>query len=67
VLWVVVSALGDGVTELQAINERGLVLGTIRLPNDVDVFEVGSNYLLAAYEAADGSQRVVLYPFTFRM
>lgn len=64
-LWAVTSPLGEGVTELQVYDASGKHLGEVRLPFEADVYEVGTDYILGAYEAADG-YHVVVYRYEAR-
>jgi hypothetical protein len=59
--WVVTSAPGDPETRLRAIGETGTVLGEVRLPVEMRVLEVGTDYLLGVREDDGGEQHVVLY------
>jgi hypothetical protein len=60
----VTSVPGDGVTIIQAAEPDGRVVGEVRLPVEMDVFEIGSDYLLGAYQLPDGEQRVAAYRFS---
>jgi len=62
-IWAVVSGPGDPVTELRGVRSDGQQLADLRIPEDVRVFEVGSDYVLGAHENADGEQRIVMYSF----
>lgn len=62
-LWAVTSVPGDGVTIVQASEPDGRVVGEVRLPVEMDVFEIGIDYLLGAYQLPDGEQRVAAYQF----
>jgi len=60
-LYAVTSALGDGVTEIQVIDPNGRRIGELRLPVDVSVFEVGTDYILGATEDPKGEEHILLY------
>lgn len=60
-LFVVTSPLGDGVTELQVFDQSGANIGEVHIPVDLEVFEIGTDYLLGMSEDAAGEQRLVLY------
>jgi hypothetical protein len=62
-LWVVLSAPGDPDTRLRAYSPEGRVLGNLTIPVNLNVFEVGTNYVLGAREDADGEQFVSLYTY----
>jgi hypothetical protein len=61
-VWVNTSFPGDTITKLRAISGKGAVVADITLPKLVRVLEIGSNYVLGAYDA-DGQPRVVMYTF----
>ena len=63
-LWVVTSMPGDTVTHLRAIAADGSIVGDIELPVNLDVFDVGRDYVLGAYLDEGGEQHVVLYGVT---
>lgn len=60
-VFVVTSPLGDGVTGLQAFDLAGGTLGELRIPGDVEVYEIGTDYLLGMLEDAEGEQQLVVY------
>ncbi len=60
-LFVVTSPLGDGITELHAFDQRGANIGEVRIPDDLEVFEIGTDYLLGMLADAEGEQRLVVY------
>ena len=60
-IWAVTSPLGDGVTVLQGADSLGKPLGVLRIPVELDVHEIGRDYLLGIAENASGEQRVLLY------
>lgn len=60
-LWVQLSIPGDSTTWLRGLRADGTVVGDVRLPTEMHVFEMGRDYLLASYDAADGNLHVVLY------
>jgi hypothetical protein len=59
----VASFPGDGATILQAVEPDGRVVGELRLPVEMDLFEIGMDYILGAYQLPDGEQRVSAYQF----
>lgn len=61
VLWAVTTFPGDTVTVLEAMDANGDRLGSLTIPLDLRVFEVGSGYVLGAYETGDGVPHVVMY------
>ena len=60
-LWVLTSAPGDPDTRLRALTEDGRVLGEVRVPRELRVFEVGMDYVLGSYDDAQGEQHVAMY------
>jgi hypothetical protein len=64
VLFVVTSPLGDNITELQAFDGVGASLGKIRIPADLEIFEIGTDYLLGMSVDAEGEQRLIVYSLT---
>jgi hypothetical protein len=65
-VWGVVSGPGDAATELRGVRSDGQRLADLRIPEEIRVFEVGSDYVLGAHEDADGEQRIVRYTFQRR-
>lgn len=65
-VWAVVSGPGDAATELRGVSSDGRQLADLRIPEEIRVFEVGSDYVLGAHEDADGEQRIVRYRFQRR-
>ncbi len=65
-LWVVISPKGDPATEIEAIRPDGTRLAHLRFPFDLDVYEVGTDYLLGAYLDAGDVQHLVSYRLTAR-
>jgi hypothetical protein len=65
-VWGVVSGPGDPATELRGTSSDGLQLADLRIPEDIRVFEVGSDYVLGAHEDPNGQQRIVKYTFRRR-
>ncbi|MGH9793266.1 MAG: hypothetical protein ACRD5G_00710 [Candidatus Acidiferrales bacterium] len=53
-LWAVTSLPGDSTTSLMAIDGKGRRIGEIRMPLELRVFEIGEDYILGGYQAADG-------------
>lgn len=62
VLWANLSVPGDTVTVLRALGAAGEVLGEVRLPIALTVFEIGRDYVLGAFEDPAGEPVVALYP-----
>jgi hypothetical protein len=60
-LWIQTSFPGDSLTTLRAIGGTGGESVDIRLPRSVTVLEIGSDYLLATYEAATGEPCIAMY------
>ena len=65
-LWVVVSPLGEDKTDIKAWSAGGHPLTTIHLPHDVDVFEVGADYILGAYSDSASVPHLAMYKLTRR-
>lgn len=63
-LFVVTSPLGDGITELQAFDRQGTTIGEVHIPVDLEVFEIGTDYLLGMSADAEGEQQLVVYSLT---
>lgn len=63
-LWVQTSLAGDPETRLQAFGPDGLTRGTLVLPADLTIFEVGTDYVLGRYDAPDGQPHVVMYRYS---
>jgi len=63
-LWVVVSVPGDSATQLRALDREGTLLRDVYLPADTRVLEVGRDYIIGAYEDADGEPHVAMYTMT---
>jgi hypothetical protein len=60
-IWAVTSPFGVGVTELQGIDSLGRPLGELHLPRELDVREIGRDYLLGLTENGEGEQHILLY------
>jgi 6-bladed beta-propeller len=58
-LWVVVSPFGDSVTTVDVVTPGGTPLASLSLPADVDLFEVGADYLLGERDDSTGVQHVI--------
>jgi len=63
-LWAQTSVPGDGTTEFARTTADGRSLPTIRIPKEIRVFEVGTDYLLGAFEDDSDTPHVVLYRFS---
>lgn len=66
-LFVVTSPLGLGTTDLSVFDASGASLGTLTLPGDVEVVEVGEQYLLGITDDENGNARVVQHGLDIRM
>lgn len=61
-LWVETSFLGDSTTDVQVMNRRGELLGSLKLHGEGSVMEVGNDYLLTMLEdSVTGDRRFVVY------
>ncbi len=60
-LWAVTSAPGDEHTDLQVVAPSGQQIGSLRLPLEMRVFEIGSSYILGAFLGDDGQEHVAVY------
>lgn len=60
-VWVVLSVLGDSVTTLRVFGRDDRVLGDVNVPAALKVLEIGSDYLLASGESAEGDPWVRVY------
>src|SRR5688572_13582719 len=53
-LWIVRSVPGDARTHLRAVGHDGKVVGDVRIPKNLVVLEVGSEYVLGLHNSEDG-------------
>lgn len=60
-VFVVTSPLGSGTTEIEMFDSKGSPAGQLRIPGDIEVYEIGLDYLLGMAEDENGEQRVVMY------
>lgn len=60
-VWAITSPFGDGETVLQGVDTTGTPLGTLRIPRELDVREIGRDYLLAIAEDGEGEQHILVY------
>jgi hypothetical protein len=60
-VWVILSVLGDSVTTLRVFGPDDRLLGDVTVPVEMDVLEIGSDYLLGSGEDADGEPWVRVY------
>jgi hypothetical protein len=60
-IWAKASAMGDSQTVLRGVTAAGRVRGEVHIPFDMNVLDIGSDYILGAYEQKHGEERVVLY------
>lgn len=61
VVWANLSVPGDTAAVLRALDAAGRVLGEVRIPVDLKVFEIGRDYMLGTYEGRSGEPLVALY------
>jgi hypothetical protein len=59
--WVVLSAPGDSMTRLRILGRDGQLLSDATLAAEVEVLEVGSDYMLASGESVGGESWVAMY------
>jgi hypothetical protein len=62
-LWVVLSSPGDGETRFQVVDPNGPILGEFRIPRDLELFEVGSDYVLGRIYDTNDVPGIALYRF----
>ncbi len=62
-LWVVTTVFGDDSTVLHAFSPGDDSLGTVQLPAGMQIFEVGSDYILGAYTDSTGQEVVAEYGY----
>ncbi len=60
-LWAQTSVPGTGTTVLSRLTSDGKALSDVRLPKEIRVFEVGSDYVLGSYEDERDIPHVALY------
>ena len=60
-VWADVSVPGDSEAVLHSFSSSGQSLGEVRLPADVTILEIGTDYILGAYKAGDDLERIVVY------
>lgn len=65
-LWAQINAPGEGRTELRGVKPDGSELAVISLPIELQVLEVGSDYLLGSTENEAGERRIVEYALARR-
>lgn len=63
-LWVVLSTPGDAAVRLQAYDSGGRRRGYVSIPLDLDVFEIGRDYVLGRSQDTFGVAHVL--EFTLR-
>lgn len=61
VLWANLSVPGDTAAVLRAFDTTGRVLGEVRIPIELKVFEIGRDYVLGTYQDRGGEPVVALY------
>lgn len=62
-LWVVTSVAGDDKTELRIYESAGSVIGTVSLPLEMRILEIGEEHILGAYEDEGGQEYVAVYRY----
>ncbi len=62
-LWLVTSSPGDGHTALAAFRPDGSAIGTLTLPVEMEIWEVGVDHVLGSVMSEEGEPSVVLYRF----
>lgn len=62
-LWVVTTVPGDDSTVIRAYSPTGDSLGTLQLPADTRVFEIGEDYVLGARTDSTGQEIVAEYHY----
>ena len=65
-VWARTSAVGDSQTVLSALTSTGRYRGSVSIPFDMTVLDIGEGYILGAYEHKEREQRAVLYKFATR-
>lgn len=63
-VWVVTSVRGEPSTVMRVVSKNGEILGNVTIPADFQVFEIGRDYILGAYEK-DDQPRVAMYRYEF--
>jgi hypothetical protein len=62
-LWITTTFPGDPATRLLAVDQNGRTIGSLTLPRNIAVHEVGTDYVLGVYSDEDELPHVVLYRF----
>lgn len=65
-LWVQLSVPGDSTTRLRVFDGEGKTVGEVSIPGEIQVMEVGTDYLLASREGTDGEIHLVMHPVSGR-
>jgi hypothetical protein len=65
-VWLVTSTPGDGHTALVALRPDGKEIGTLTLPVEAEVWEVGNDHVLRVVDTESGERAVVSYRFRIR-
>ncbi len=60
-VWIQTSFSGDKATKLEQVSPSGRLLGTMLLPANVTVFEVGVDYVLGKFLDANDEEHVAVY------
>jgi hypothetical protein len=60
-VWAVLSAPGDPDTQLRAFGRDGSVAANVSFPVNLNIFEIGTDYVLGSRLDADGEERIVVY------
>ncbi|MHB1194848.1 MAG: hypothetical protein ACYC6F_17615 [Longimicrobiales bacterium] len=61
VIWVVLSSPGDAETRFQAVSKDGTFLADLRIPEELELYEVGRDYLLGGIHHETGIPGIALY------
>jgi hypothetical protein len=56
----------DRIARWLVFDQTGVVLGTVSLPADLQVFDIGDAYILGVERGADDVEEVVMYPYEVR-
>jgi hypothetical protein len=65
-LWVVISVAGDDKTEIRIYDSAGNIVGTVSLPLEMRILEIGDEHILGAYEDEGGQEHVAVYRYRRR-
>ena len=62
-LWITTTFPGDPATRLLAVDQNGRTLGSLTLPRNIAVHEVGRDYVIGLYSDEDELPHIVVYRF----